>query len=133
MTNILGSDENLVARLADCGGTRCLRHDNLDGPREERVDPMPALICRRGAGPPTGLTQRAGIKQHKLPHRLVTSLKDRPMRTKFIDSAHPFLIRRIIGPVGDFRDFSQSPSCRFHPCSAFLFRLLAELSIGSQT
>ena len=76
----------------------------------ERVDPKPALIGRRDAIAPAGLAQWAGIQQHKLPHRLVTSLEYRPMRTKLIDGSHPFLIWRIIGVIGDFGDFVQSVS-----------------------
>jgi hypothetical protein len=55
------------------------------------------------------------------------------MRPKLINRSHPFLIRRIIGVVGDFRDFAQSVSRRLDAFSAIFFRLIAESSIGSQT
>jgi hypothetical protein len=55
------------------------------------------------------------------------------MRPKLINRSHTFLIGRIIGVVGDFRDFAQSVSRRLDAFSAIFFRLVAESSIGSQT
>jgi hypothetical protein len=95
MTDVLGSDQNLVTRIPDRGRTRCQNDVGVQG--------------------------------------LVTSLENRPMGTKLINRSHPFLIGRIIGVVGDFRDFAQSVSRRLDAFSAIFFRLAAESSIGSQT
>jgi hypothetical protein len=34
------------------------------------------------------------------------------MWAEFVNRSHPFLIWRIVGPVGNFRDLTQSLSCR---------------------
>ena len=95
MTNVLGSDQNLVTRIPDRGRTRCQDDVGVQG--------------------------------------LVTSLENRPMRPKLINRSHPFLIGRIIGVVGDFRDFAQSVSRRLDAFPAIFCRLATGSSIGSRT
>jgi hypothetical protein len=109
-----------------------LSHDDFDGPCYERIDPKPALVGQNCPWAPTGMAQRAGIQQNELAHRLVTSLEDRPIRTSFINRSHPFLIRRIIGFIGDFRDFTQTPSGRLQAFRSLFLGLLLKCPVRSQ-
>jgi hypothetical protein len=54
------------------------------------------------------------------------------MWMELIDRSHPFLIRRIIRVVGDFRDLTQTTACRLEAFAPLFVGFLTELPIWIQ-
>jgi hypothetical protein len=109
-----------------------LRDDDLNASRHQPVYPEPASISQGHSTSLARVTQRAGIEQHILLHRSVTSLEQGPMGTHLVDPAHPFLIRRIVRFIGEFSNFEQSLTGRFQAIASLFLALPFELPIRSQ-
>ena len=133
MTDILRRDDDLITRLTNCRRTSCqydvcnLRNDDVDSPRQQTVKPEAALVTQAGSTASTRVTEWARIKQDELPHDSVGSLENGPMRSKFVNRPHPFLVRRVIRAVRNLGYFAKSTPCLFEPQSSLFLALELEL------